>query len=337
MFFLRITVFLLLLIKPLYYSPHTPDILNCRDVIRLGDQSGLKAVEALINPMSLLYLDTAYASHIVDWEFRQGLLKGHPDSAGYYVLDLPGYTLDIASQLNNMHAVSRLLSYYSSVPRISRSDTVYWMYDQLYRFLPVFLGRKTLVPQIESKLRKDFYDWDRISAITPPAKYPDPSLEFDRFLNFKPLKTSNDPRYIELMLGLALQQLGSPGFDEVKIRELRKMQTCLNNKRFKLPTLMKGDLNFTEPIENQIIPTARSYRDINELVTDQAEVALLISSWLTGHNFNRHMPYSHSKFLVSPPCKAYFEIYYDFGMQAIRLTLQGNRLIMIEKLTEVID
>lgn len=337
MFFLRITVLLLLLIKPLYYSPHTPDILYCQDVIRLGDQRGLKAVEALINPMILLYLDTAYAGHIVDWEFRQGLLKGHPDSAGYYVLDLPMYTLDIASQINNMHAVSSLLSYYSSVPRITRSDTVYWMYEQLYRFLPVFLGRKTLVPLIENKLRKDFYDWERISALTPPVKYPDPSLEFDRFLNFKPLKTTNDPRYIELMLGLALQQLGSPGFDEVKIRELRKMQTCLNNKRFRLPTLMSGDLNFTVPLENQIIPTVKSYRDINELVTDKAEVALLITSWLSGHNFNEQMPYSHSKFLVRPPDKAYFEIYYDFGMQAIRLTLQGNRLIMIEKITEVID
>jgi|APCry1669188910_1035180.scaffolds.fasta_scaffold00058_32 hypothetical protein len=337
MLFLRVTVLFILFVKPLYYSPQKPDILYCNEVIRMGDHEGLKAVERLMNPLTLLYLDTAYAGHIVDWEFSQGFLKGHPDSAGYYILDLPGYTLDIASQTNNMHAVSRLLTYYGSVPRITRSDTIYRMYDQLYRFLPVFVGMKPFSRLLEGKLRKDFLEWERLSSITPPVKYPDPSVDFDRFLNLKPLSSRTDTRYMELILGLALQQMGSPGFSEEKIKELRKIQTCLGNKRFQLPRLNTKSMIFTEPIEKQIIPATKSYRNINELVDDKASMTLLISNWLTSHGFDQDIQYSQSKFLVRPPDKVYFEIYYEFGMQAIRLSLAGNRLIMIEKITEAID
>jgi len=337
MFFLRVTVLFILFLKPLYFSTPKPDILYCEEVVSTGDLKGLKAVEGLINPMTLLYLDTAYAEHIVDWEFSQGFLKGHPDSAGYYILDLPEYTIDIATLSNNMHAVSRLLSYYCSVPRITKSDTIFPMFDQLYKFLPVFVDMKPFAPLLEGKLSKDFHTWERLAAMTPPEKYPDPSVEFDRFLNLKPLNNHTDPRFMELVLGLALQQMGSPGFTDEKIKELRKMQTCLNNKRFQLPRLGKGNLAFTEPIEKLVIPAKKSYKDVGELVSDKAAMTLLISSWLTRHNFNEQMPYSHSRFLVRPPDKAYFEIYYEFGMQAIRLSLQGNKLIMIEKLTETIE
>jgi hypothetical protein len=337
MCFLRITVLLILFITPLYYSPQKPDILDCNEVIRLGDHKGLKAVEGLINPITLLYLDTAYASHIVDWEFRRGFFREHPDSAGNYTLSLPRYTLEIATMTNNMHALSFLIAYYASVPRVSVSDTIYWMYDELGSLLQVFVARKHFVPQLEGKLRSDFNDWARISSITLPVKYPDPSVEFDRFLNFKSLNTRNDPRYVELLLGLALQEMGTPGFNEERITGLRKIQTCLANKRIRLPSLGKENMIFIEPIEKRIIPAIRPCRNISELLADKDIMSLLISSWLTSHNFDAHMQYSHSKFLVKPPDKAYFEIYYESGMQAIRLTLPGNNFIMIEKLTESID
>ncbi|MCX6286403.1 MAG: hypothetical protein NTY96_04755 [Bacteroidetes bacterium] len=337
MFFLRVTVLFILLAKPLYYSAQQPSLLDADELVLLGDKNGLKAVERLINPMALLYLDTTYASHIVDWEFRQGFLHGHPDSIGYYVLELPRYTLDIASNTDNRHAASNLLRYYCSVPKVIKSDTVYWIYDQLYRFLPVFICRKPYQTFLERKLRKDFEEWSRISTRTAPVKYPDPSVEFDRLMNMKPLNNRPDSRYIALMLGLTLQQLKSPGFDEVKIKNLRRMQTCLNNKRFQLPVLSGEYRIYTEPIETQIIPTIIEYRNISQLVSDKAAMALIISSWLTRHNFNQNMPYSQSKFLVKRPNKVYFEVYYEFGMQAIRLTLLGNKSIMIEKTMEAID
>ncbi|MCX6282871.1 MAG: hypothetical protein NTW31_01330 [Bacteroidetes bacterium] len=49
------------------------------------------------------------------------------------------------------------------------------------------------------------------------------------------------------------------------------------------------------------------------------------------------MTYSQSRFLVKRPNKAYVEIYYEFGMQALRLTVLGNKSIMIEKTIETID
>jgi len=64
---------------------------------------------------------------------------------------------------------------------------------------------------------------------------------------------------------------------------------------------------------------------------------MIISSWLTRHNFNQHMPHTQSKFLVKHPDKVYFEIYYEFGMQAIRMTLLGNNSVMMEKTMEAID
>jgi len=335
--FMQITVLLFLVCKPVYYSPQKPDILECEEIVRLGDKYGMKAVEGLINPLTLLYLDTTYAGHIVNWEFRKGFLKGHPDSAGYYILELPEYTIDIVSDMNNIHAASLLLSYYCSVPKVLKSDTIYRLYDQLYRLLPLLVGRKPSGPLLESKLRNDFKYWARISSLTPPVKYTDPSVEFDRFLNFKPVNKQTDPRFMELILSLALQQMGSPGFGEKKINELRKMQTCLNNTRFQLPVLFKENNIFTEAIETQTIPALKHYGNINQLLHDKAAMTLLISTWLTRHNFSPHMPYSLSKFLVKSPGKAYFEIYYDFGMQAIRMTLQGDRTILMEKIMEAID
>ncbi|MCX6282122.1 MAG: hypothetical protein NTU51_09175 [Bacteroidetes bacterium] len=337
MFFLRITVLFVLLARPLYYSPQKPIVLDCDEIISLGDKSGLKAVEKLINPMALLFLDTTYASKIVDWEFNQGFLRGHPDSIGFYILNLPTYTLDIASNTNNRHAASQLMRYYCSVPKVIKSDTICWMYEQLYRFLPVFVCRKPYESILEKKLRKDFEEWSRIAAKTTPLRYPDPSVEFDRFPGLKPLNTRNDSRYISLMLGLTLQQLKSPGFDDKKIKELRSMQTCLSNKRFQLPVLTGGYRIYTEPIETQIVRTISDYGSINQLVSDKPEMTLIISSWLTRHNFNQHMPYSQSKILVKRPNKAYLEIYYENGMQAIRLTLLSKKSVMIEKTMEAID
>ncbi len=337
MLFLRITVLFLLLAKPLYYSPQQTTILDSDELVLLGDKNGLQAVEKLINPMALLYLDTAYANHIVDWEFRDGFLKVHPDSCGYYVFGLPVYTLDIASNTNNRHAASYLLRYYCSIPKLAESDTIFPIYDQLYRFLPIFVCRKPYESELEKRLKKDFEVWSRLAASTPPARYPDPSVEFDRLLNLKPLCKRPDSRYVSLMIGLSLQQMKSPGFDENRIKDLRRMQTCLNNSRFKLPVLTGEYPIYTEPIETQIIPAACEYKEINQLVSDKAAMALIISSWLTRHNFSQHMPYSQSRVLVKRPNKAYIEIYYEFGMQALRLTLLGSKSIMIEKTIETID
>jgi len=222
---LRITVLLILLAKPLYHSPQRPEILDCDELITLGDKYGMKAVEDLINPLKLLYLDTSYAGHIIDWEFRQGFLKGYPDSIEYYMLSIPVYTLDIASNTTNRHAVSNLFRYYCSVPKITKSDTVFRLYDQLYKILPVFSRSNPYQKIMEVKLKTDFYVWSRIAVNCPPTKYADPSVEFDRFLNLKPVNNHTDPRYITLLLGLTLQQLKSPGFTEEKIKELRGIQT----------------------------------------------------------------------------------------------------------------
>ncbi|MCX6282872.1 MAG: hypothetical protein NTW31_01335 [Bacteroidetes bacterium] len=227
MLILRITVLFILLAKPLYYSPQQTTILDSDELVLLGDKSGLQAVEKLINPIALLYLDTTYANHIVDWEFREGFLKAHPDSSGYYVFGLPRYTLDIASNINNRHAASYLLRYYCSIPKLTKSDTIFSIYDQLYRFLPVFVCRKPYETVLERKLKTDFEDWSRIAASTPPVRYPDPSVEFDRLLNLKPLNKQSDPRYIALILGLSLQQMKSPGFDENKIRDLSTTLTSI--------------------------------------------------------------------------------------------------------------
>jgi hypothetical protein len=337
MLFLRFTILFILLAKPGYYTPQPLSILDCDEIVKLGDKSGLKAVEKLINPITLLYLDTTYANHIVDWEFRQGFLRAHPDSAGYYIFDLPMYTLDIAANLDNRHAASSLLRYYCSVPKFTKSDTIFLIYKQMYRFLPVFVCRKPGETLLAEKLKSDFEAWTHIAAITPPVKYPDPSVEYDRLSELKPLNTCNDSRFIALMLGLTLQQLKTPGFTEEKIKRLRSMQTCLENTRFQLPMLNRDYRIFIQPIETLIIPAIREYNNINQLVSDQAGMMLIISSWLTSHNFNQHMPYSQSKFLVKRPNKAYFEIYYEYGMQSIRLTLLGRKIIMIEKVTENID
>ena len=337
MLFLRFTILFILLAKPVYYTPQPLSILDCDEMVKLGDKSGLKAVEKLINPITLLYLDTAYANHIVDWEFRQGFLRTHPDSAGYSMLDLPWYTLDIASNLDNRHAASSLLRYYCSVPKLTKSDTIFWMYEQMYRFLPVFVCRKPGGALLEEKLKSDFKAWSHIAAITPPVKYPDPSVEYDRLPELKPLNTSNDSRFIALMLGLSLKQLKSPGFTEEKIKGLRRVQTCLENTRFQLPVLNSEYRIYIQPIEKRIIPAMKEYSNINQLVVDKAAMMLIISSWLTSHDFSQHMPYSQSKFLVKGPDKAYFEIYYEYCMQSIRLTLLGGKRIMIEKITETID
>ena len=85
MLFFRISILFILLSEPVYYSLPKSYILDCDELVSRGDNLGLKAVEQLINPLALLYLDTAYAGHIVStvWNYKQGryvLKEGLNDS-----------------------------------------------------------------------------------------------------------------------------------------------------------------------------------------------------------------------------------------------------------------
>ena len=337
MLFFRISILFILLSEPVYYSLPKSYILDCDELVSRGDNLGLKAVEQLINPLALLYLDTAYAGHIVDWEFKQGFLRGYPYRSGYYMLDIPEYTLEIAASTGNKHACSNLLRYYCSIPKFSRSDTICMIYNQLYRFLPVFVFRRPCGLLTENKLQQDFTEWEKIAQRNPPVKYTDPSAEFDRFPELKPVNNSPDAGFIALQLALALEQIKSPDFTMDKIKGLRRMQGCLANKRFTLPVIGGEYKVYSEPIETAIVPASREYGNIKQAVEDAGQIRLLVECWLTRHNFSENMPYSQSRILVKPPKKAYFEIYYEFGMQAFRLTLLGNSSFLIEKTMEAID
>lgn len=337
MLFLRMSVLVILLAKPLYTIPPQQTSIDCESLVMLGDKSGLQAVEKVINPLSLLYLDTAYASHIVDWEFSRGFLEASPVSPGYMELGIPGYTIDISSNLGNRHAASKLLQYYCSVPKKTSSDTIFRMYQQMYRFLPVFVIRKPYSSVLEKRLRSDFERWMNIASTVPPLTYPDPSIDYDRQTELNPVSNTQDARFISLQLGLVLQALGSQGFDDGRIHELRRMQTSLGNARFQLPAISGSNRVYTDPIETDTVCTIREYQAISKIIEDKSEMRLIITSWLDRHGISKHQPYSQSKYLVKQPRKAYFEIYYEFGMQALRLTLlEGNKL-KIEKMMEAAD
>lgn len=337
MTFLRIIALLILFAKPVSYSIRQPSILDCDELVSLGKKQGIGAIEKLINPLSLLYLDTGYAGFLTDMEFRAGLLRDHPDSAGYYILDVPEYSVNIASNIGTKYTASTLFQYYCSVPKTRESDTIILMYQQLYKILPIFVLRKPYKGILERKLIKDFEDWYRISMNSPPVKYADPSIDYDRFTNLKPINKTVDARLITLMLGLALQQLKSPAINESRIRELREMQSTLNNKRFTLPVFGTNNEIFTSPIEVEVVQTTKTYGNIYEFLGNNLEVKLIISSWFKRHNLGEDLSFSQGRYLVKPPDKVYFEIYYEFGMQALRMTLLGNSAIRIEKTMEAID
>jgi len=337
MLFLRMSVLVILLAKPLYNVPPQQISVDCESLVMLGDKSGLQSVERIINPLSLLYLDTAYASRIVDWEFSRGFLGASPLNPGYMELNIPGYTIDISSNLGNRHAASKLLQYYCSVPKKTCSDTIFWMYQQMYMFLPVFVLRKPYSNVLEKRLRSDFERWISIASSVPPVKYPDPSIDYDRQTELNPASNTQDARFISLQLGLALQDLGSQGFGEGKIHELRRMQACLGNARFQLPAISGSNRVYTDPIETDTVSTIREYQAISKIIEDKAEMKLIITSWLDRHGISKHQPYSQSKYLVKQPRKAYFEIYYEFGMQALRLTLLDGNKLKIEKMMEAAD
>ncbi|MEI6884403.1 MAG: hypothetical protein WCO02_07940 [Bacteroidota bacterium] len=337
MSFLRIAFLLILLAKPVFYTTRPSFPVECDEVLTYGANHGLASVEKYINPLSLLYLDTSYAGYISDLEFRSGFLTNHPDSLGKFVLEIPEYTIAIASSTNSQHAASNLFRYYCSVPRAGGIDTIIRMYQQLYKILPVFIAKKPYEAILEKRLLSDFNYWYALALKRKAVKYSDPSVEYDRFLNLKPLNSPTDARLVTLMLALALQQLQSAAVNDTFIRKLREMQSTLNNKRFILPVLgNSGDL-YTSPIESQAFLTSKKYLNIKDFLGNSAEVSLLVSSWLKIQNKGDRIAFIQGRCLVKGRDKAYLEVYYDFGMQALRLTMREDSMIQVEKIMEAID
>ena len=337
MSFLRIAFLLILLAKPVFYTTRPSVPVECDEVLEYGATHGLASVEKFINPLSLLYLDTSYAGYISDLEFRSGFLRNHPDSLGKFVLDIPEYTIAIASCSNNRHAASNLFRYYCSVPRAGGSDTIIRMYQQLYKILPVFIAKKPYEAILEKRLLSDFNYWYGIALKRKAVKYADPSVEYDRFLNLKPINRATDARLVTLMLALALQQLQSAAVNDAFIRKLREMQSTLNNKRFILPVLGKSDDFYTSPIESQTFFTSKKFLSIKDFLGNSAEVSVVVSSLLKMQNKGDRIAFSQGRCLVKGRNKAYLEVYYDFGMQALRLTMQEDSTIQVEKIMEAID
>lgn len=337
MSFFRVAFLLMLLAKPVLHTIRPGDSIYCDDLVSVGTNRGMAAMEKIVNPLSLLYLDTAYAGTVSDIEFRSGFLRSHPDSLGMYVLNVPEFTISIASSTGNRHAASNLFRYYCSVPKDGGNDTVIRMYRQLYKILPVFVARKPYREILEKRLLSDFNYWYRLSLSSPAVNYADPSLVYDRFLSLKHLERKPDPRLITLQLGLAIQQLNPALVNEAKIKELRALQTSLNNKRFILP-LLGGDPDYySSQIETRTLHTTKSFACLKDLLDDRDEMNLLIANWLKTQNWGEQPDFSHGGYLVKGREMAYLEIYCEFGMQALRLKLLESSEIRVEKLMEAID
>jgi hypothetical protein len=118
----------------------SPKIWTVDDVLKIGATKGISKLESLhFDYLNLVYIDASIAKKIVDIDFKSPFYEKHPDSVKIYRYRSPEATEKIARTFYNKYAAEKLFTYYKSLPKFIKSDTIYDIYLNLDDFLNTLL------------------------------------------------------------------------------------------------------------------------------------------------------------------------------------------------------
>ncbi len=206
-------------------------------LINIAKHKGINELKNLINPIDLVYLDSAYAPKLIDLEFKSGFLGRHFDNDKIITYELPELTLAIADDFDYKKADKKLFDYYCSIPKFIRSDTLYYIYNNLDHYLEVLI--KVNPAGLIEKLKKDYNEWTKLALKAPKKIYPTieerQKMPFMESIKFKPSNLYPDCNFLVLQLAGALNYLNVKGFDNLLLENLKTRQTMPYLKSYSFP------------------------------------------------------------------------------------------------------
>lgn len=302
----------------------TPElnIYNASELINIGKQKGIRELEKKIQPIDLVYLDTSYASAIIDIEFKSGFLTKHYDNQNVYIYNTPETTMELADKFNNKKAGARLFEYYCKLPKFIKSDTIYSVYKDLDDYLKLLVKFKS--PKLIERLKKDYYEWSILAKKAPKKVYPTieemQKIPFEESIKFKQTDLHYDCNFIVLQIAGALNRLKVAGFEDSLIEQLKAKQTYPFASRYSFPKAF----NF-EPMPNVAsTKTVQNRSSISNFRTDIKKIEKIFTE-----NFD-YCCESKIYEIIENGCKAYFSVSRNNGFDSYKVEIKEDKTIKIE-------
>jgi len=213
------------------------NIYNAAELISIGKNKGIHELEKLIQPIDLVYLDKSYASDIIDIEFKTNFLGKLNDNNKVYTFDTPETTRKLADQFNDKKAGAKLFEYYCKLPKFIKSDTIYYIYNNLDDYLKLLVKFKS--PQLIERLKNDYYEWSMLAEKAPKKVYPTleerQKISFEESMKFKQTDLYVYCNFLALQIAGALNSLKIVGFDDSLIDKLKTKQSWPWANRYSFP------------------------------------------------------------------------------------------------------
>lgn len=310
-------------------NPKGLNIYNADSLIKIAQVKGIDALKKIIDPIDLVYVDTSYASSIIDFEFKTGLWGKHYDNNKVTTYNSPDLTIKLADDFGNKKAGKKLFEYYCNLPKFSKSDTIYSIYGNLDNCLKVLV--KFYSPQLVQKLKEDFNEWSKIARNSPKKKYQTieemRKMSFEESMKFKTSDLTIDCNYILLKIAGALNYLKVQGFDNKLLEKLKTNQSFPLASRYSFPSPINNspdkNLNRSKTIQNntKIKDFRKDYKKLEKIILSNFEDCC-------GSRIYE---------IIEKGPKAYVTMARNNGSDYYTVTLEPNNKIVIDLISFIIE
>ena len=213
------------------------NIYNADMLMNIAKTKGIHELEKIVNPVDLIYLDSNYASTIINLEFKSSFFGKHYENKKVIIYSLPELTMNIAENFNNAMAAKKLFSYYCGIPKFVKSDTIYNIYHNLDDYLKIMVNYPT--SSLIKRLKLDDNDWTKLGKKSPKKIYPTieeiPKTPFEKSIKFKTNDLYVDCNYVALQIASALNYLNVKEFDNSLLKSLKTKQSHPFASRYSFP------------------------------------------------------------------------------------------------------
>ncbi|MDP4268836.1 MAG: hypothetical protein Q8909_01785 [Bacteroidota bacterium] len=337
-FFLVLITFLTIL-QPLLYSaspvtkysalPEKVKMFNADNLINVGKKEGIAAIRKYIDPFELAIVDSMYASKLIEIEFAKGFYGRHYQRSEIHTFDLPKYTLQIADEFYNPEAGRKIFEYYCRVPKFIKSDTLYYMYNDLSSYLKILVKYKS--PRIVQRLKRDYYTWIRLMNKAPKKKYltfeERRKISFEESMKFKPSDLYIDCHFTAFQIAEALHYMKIKGFDNSLVEELKREQSYPFAQGYEFPNPYPVAYNYSK-LNGNIF---KLKTDITSIRKDYKLIVGLIKAEYVAHSRYNNIE------IIENGRNAYITIGSGDGMDSYLVKLLNRRTIAIYYISSVME
>jgi len=330
---LRLLILCWCVLTSLIAKPNTPTdalkIYNATELLNIGKKQGIHQIENLVQPIDLVYLNPLYGSTIIDIEFKTGFLEKLKNQKNIYTYGIPKNTMEIADNFSNQKAGAKLFEYYCRLPKFIKSDTIYTIYNNLDDYLKLLIKYKS--PKLIEKLKKDYYQWNKLAKKAPRKVYPTfeemKKTSFEELSKFKPTDLYVDCNFLALQIAGALNSLKVTGFDDLLLEKLKKKQSQSFRNEYSFPKTF----NFGPPPNYNPNKTVLNTIGINSFRTDINKVyELLVKTGNIGWE-------SKIDRVIEDGSKAYVSTSSSNGYDFFRIELMEKKRIKIDLISSITE